>query len=146
MKTIHAAVIDEVIAKGRDHTKFTSPVVWLHQSHRIANLPLPLAAPHLGKYSIDQICAELGQGYNNPPQPNGFPDLESEWISKELLERRARYAVAACRAAPAALDHVMEFAVRLAGADSDLVANMRAGNDPVAAAAILLCSPQFLRI
>ncbi len=74
LKTIHTAVIDEVIAKAPDNEKFATPENWLHQVHRTAGIPIPLGLPKSNaEYTINLLCEELGQGYAAAPQPNGFP-------------------------------------------------------------------------
>ena len=148
LKTIHTAVIDEVIAKAPDNEKFATPENWLHQAHRTASIPVPIGLPQSGaEYTINQVCDELGQGYAAVLQPNGYSDLKSDWISKELLERRVRYAYRiSANAPPENADYLREFAVRLAGKDSPLVAAVQ-GADPLrAVATVLLASPQFMRI
>ncbi|MEJ0012655.1 MAG: DUF1800 family protein [Bauldia sp.] len=146
LKVVHTAVIDEVIAEAPDHEKFSNPETWLHQMHRTASIAVPLTRPR-GGHTINILCDELGQGYAAAPQPNGYPDRKSDWISKELLERRARYAyLASSSIAAETVPYLHDFAIRLAGKDSDLVAAMQRATKPEAAATILLASPQFMRI
>jgi uncharacterized protein (DUF1800 family) len=146
MKTIHIAVVDEVLAKGHDTEKFTTPVTWLHMVHRTTDAPVSTTPPASGTYWIDLLLAELGQGYNTSPQPNGFSDLKNDWTSKELLERRVRYAyMTSGRTKGEMFPFLSEYAVRLAGADSDLVSAMSKAEAPLFAVTILLASPQFMR-
>ena len=148
LPTIHAAVIDEVLTKGHEYEKFSTPEIWFHQLHRTASLPVPTFLPkNSGVYWINLLFDELGQGYGSALQPNGYSDLKADWISKELLERRARYAnLAARRINEEALAYLGDFGVRLAGPDSDLVAAMKQADNPAIAATVLLASPQFMRI
>ena len=147
LKTVHTAVIDEVIAKAPDNEKFSNPETWLHQMHRTAEIALPLREPKSGGYTINIVFDELGQGYAAAPQPNGYPDRKPDWISKELLERRARYAyLASSSIAEEKITYLRDFAIRLAGKDSDLVAAMQRATKPEAVATILFASPQFMRI
>jgi uncharacterized protein (DUF1800 family) len=149
LQTIHAAVVDEVIAKGRDNRKFTTPENWLFQVHRLTSVPLPRAEPWSGNYWIDLLYKELGQSFSDCPQPNGWSDLESDWVSRELLVRRARYSFqvgARVDSSPESLADLVAYAGRLAGQDSALVSQFQLAATPAIAAATLLCSPDFLRI
>lgn len=146
---IHTAVIEEVIAKGRDSRKFTTPENWLFQAHHLTGVDLPNSPPWQSGVWVDLLCKELGQSFSDCPQPNGWSDLEKDWLSKELLVRRARYSFSVgikSGADQTTLEGFTDFAQRLAGADSDLVAQMRQAPTPAIAIATLLSSPDFMRI
>lgn len=145
--TVHTAVIDEVLTKALGTVKFSTPIQWLHHLHRTSGIPVPRASPYQGDYWISVLLEELGQGFDIPLQPNGYSDLEADWISKQLLERRVRYAgVTAFKAKPAMHEYLMDYAVRLTGEKSELVVAMQGSGVPMAATTILLSSPQFMRI
>jgi uncharacterized protein (DUF1800 family) len=144
---IHTAVIDEVIAKGPGNSKFTTPENWLLQSFRTTGVQPPLGRPAHGYAEIHWTFKELGQSYDECPQPNGWSDLRQDWISKEMLDRRIRYAyhlgqliegdVAAALA---------DYSKRLAGKKSALAKKVAKAESAAFATAYLLTSPEFLRI
>ncbi|MHA1547851.1 MAG: DUF1800 family protein, partial [Alphaproteobacteria bacterium] len=146
--TIHTAVIDETIAKAPDHTKFTTPENWLYQAHRTTGLRVPTNKPWSRTGWINAICDELGQSYNECPQPNGWSDLEADWVSKELLHRRVRYAAQISRGArnEDLSAHLVDVATRISGPDSNLVSAMQQTETVGDKVPLLLVSPQFLRI
>jgi uncharacterized protein (DUF1800 family) len=143
---IHTAVIDEVLARGREFQKFTTPEVWLLQMHRMTGTPISID-PGSREPSISFICEELGQGWDRSPQPNGWSDLGADWTSRELLERRLRYAYTAMNNADrTASKFLLECAKTMGGEGSPLheaVALYPFARDR---AMILVTSPEFLRI
>jgi uncharacterized protein (DUF1800 family) len=144
---VHGAVIDEVIAKGHDNRKFTTPENWLFQAHRLTGARVPNTKPWGGTYWIDLLYKELGQSFSDCPQPNGWSDLEADWVSKELLVRRARYGFQiGVKTSPDAFGALQAYASRLAGPTGPLLAQMQQAASPSIAVATLLCSPDFLRI
>ncbi len=146
--TIHTAVIDEVLAHAPDHPKFTTPENWLYQVHRTTGVKVPESRPWAGSYWINALCDELGQSYNECAQPNGWSDLKADWTSKELLERRVRYAfkIGSQMFDESRQAFILETAGRLSGPDSDLVKAMKAADNRTDATVILLASPDFMRI
>jgi uncharacterized protein (DUF1800 family) len=41
---------------------------------------------------LHELLSELGQAIHNCPQPNGWSLYDRDWLSKEMLDRRIRYA------------------------------------------------------
>jgi uncharacterized protein (DUF1800 family) len=145
--TIHSAVIDEVIAKALDNRKFTTPENWLIQSYRATGLGPPLVMPIWGTEEIHWTFQELGQAYDQCPQPNGWPDTKKNWISKELLDRRLRYSLHLGRRVDGEkAEYLKEYSRRLAGKESPLALMVARSETVSLATACLLSSPQFLKI
>ena len=148
--TVHTAVIDEAIAKGPDNPKFTTPQNWVYLAHRTAHVDLPLAEMW-GKNPqaiwVSALLEEMGQAYAGVPQPNGWSDLAADWLSKELINRRLRYALKLGSQAPGSVAaHLDSTAQRIAGADSDVAKAVTGATSVSDKAAILLSSPEFMRI
>ena len=148
--TVHTAVIDEVIAKGPDNPKFTTPQNWVYLAHRTAHAPLPLAemwGRDPKAIWVSALLEEMGQAYGGVPQPNGWSDLAADWLSKELINRRLRYALKIGLSTPGSIaEHLESTAQRIAGAESDLGKTVAAADSVLDKATILLSSPQFMRI
>jgi len=147
LTAIHTAVIDEVLAKAPTNSKFTTPENWLLQSFVATGVQPPLGKPEWGREEIHWTFKELGQSYDECPQPNGWSDLKQDWISKEMLDRRVRYAYH--------LGHQIEgqdaaalkdYSERLAGKGSDLATRVAQAESAALAAAYLLTSPNFLKM
>jgi uncharacterized protein (DUF1800 family) len=150
MVTIHTAVIDEVIKKAPDNSKFLNPETWLYQAHRTTGVGVPETAiwdyGDDSKYWVNAVVEELGQPYGEPLQPNGWSDLQADWISNVLMERRVRYAFQLGKQVkdPAVVDFLRDFATRLSGANSALDVAMK-DSQRIEAVVVLLSSPEFLR-
>ena len=95
---IHEAVIREAYRYAPHYKKFFMPETWFLQIARIGGLSWPPTEREM-KYNFDSkptaaqrrpenILRELGHNPFRPTQPNGFPDMEREWLSPELLIRR----------------------------------------------------------
>ncbi len=153
MIAIHTAVIDEVLRKGPENPKFLNPETWLYQAHRMTGVDVPETpiwsyGDDNSTYWISAVVEELGQPYGEPLQPNGWSDLEADWISNVLVERRLRYALQMGKKVKdkaATMSHLTDVANRLAGPDSPLAASMKAGGDSAETLAVFLASPEFLR-
>ena len=146
---IHTAVIDEVLAKGHDTAKFTTPQNWLIQSLRVTGAEVPTSTPYpgTGHFWIDGLLEELGQSYNKCPQPNGWSDLKADWISKEMLDRRLRLSyILGSQLMGLKADFIVSYAERLAGKESDLAQMVARAPSIREATTLLLCSPQFLNV
>jgi uncharacterized protein (DUF1800 family) len=95
---IHKAVLDAAWKYGGSEKKFMSPETWLMQVARMTGADWP-GDPKIFEYDfkshldykqkkITKILAELGHLPFRAKQPNGFPDIASEWLSQEYLVRR----------------------------------------------------------
>ena len=143
---VHTAVIDEVLARGREFQKFTTPEVWLLQMHRMIGAPISID-PGSREPSINFICEELGHGWDRCAQPNGWSDLGADWTSRELLERRLRYAYTAVNKSDRkSRQFILDCAKSMAGDDSPLSKAVAIYSSAPDRAMLLVTSPEFLRI
>ena len=81
---------------GATARKFQLPETWLWTIYRVTGAELPVAVPsrELKGERLHDILTELGQSVHFCPQPNGWSLQSHDWISKEMLDRRVRYAFA----------------------------------------------------
>lgn len=93
LPTVHQAVIEACWAHTGKTRKFVSPETWLLQVLTVCGMEPPRTIP-LTKttpgHKTPYILGDLGQELPRCPQPNGWPILSSDWISKEMLDRRLR--------------------------------------------------------
>lgn len=143
---VHSAVVEEVLARAQTYPKMTTPENWLLQAYRTTGAPVPLAPPSGGE-AILFVFKEIGQSLDECPQPNGFPDRMADWLSKEMLDRRVRQAYRiGATATDVSADSLADYAVRLAGNAAPLVQLIRRAESRAEAVALLLASPQFLKM
>ena len=143
----HSAVVEEVLAKAESHSKMLTPENWLIQCYRMTGAPVPLNIQYEGKESVVDVFKELGQTFDECPQPNGYSDLKADWLSKEMLDRRVRQAYRIGQSSRGLSAQALgDYAARLAGEDSPLVALVRRAESVPDAVALLLASPQFLKM
>ncbi|MEJ0013607.1 MAG: DUF1800 family protein [Bauldia sp.] len=149
MIALHSAVVEEVLAYATQYSKMTTPQNWLVQAYRATGVRVPIGKIERGGdvESLPLIYKEIGQPLNESAQPNGFSDLKADWLSKEMLDRRTRQAY---RIGSVAFDLTVEalgaYAERLAGTDSSLARMVKRAESRPIAVAVLLASPQFLKI
>ncbi|MGB1964913.1 MAG: DUF1800 family protein [Candidatus Puniceispirillales bacterium] len=98
LPSIHKALV-EVIYEFTDHElKFQNPEIWLLQIIKMTDANWPPQAEAM-KYNFktklsylkrrpENMMREIGHMPYRPIQPNGFSDMEEDWISPELLIRR----------------------------------------------------------
>ena len=98
LPTIHKALLKVVYDHADNQAKFQNPEIWMLQMVHMVGGSWPLQADEM-KYNFKikpnnhqrKPCffmKEIGYEPYRPIQPNGFSDLESDWISPELLIRR----------------------------------------------------------
>jgi uncharacterized protein (DUF1800 family) len=94
LPSLHKAVVAEVALAGAASRKFLLPECWLWSIYRVAGAELPVVPPlrELRGERLHDILTELGQPVHYCPQPNGWSLQSRDWISKEMLDRRVRYA------------------------------------------------------
>lgn len=96
---IHSAVLDMAYEHAGTYQKFQQPENWLLQIAKMSGAPWPSTASTMSSYTFKRApgkeltitrdyLAELGQRPYQPPQPDGYSDTESNWISPEYLIRR----------------------------------------------------------
>ena len=147
MVAVHSAVVEEVLTYATQYSKMTTPENWLVQSYRVTGAEVPLFPPSGGLESIQWVYKEMGQALEQCPQPNGYSELMADWLSRAMVDRRVRQAYRMGQAAGAlSVDTLGDYAARLAGADAPLVTMIRHAESRPIAVALLLTSPQFLKI
>lgn len=94
LPTVHKAVIAEVALAGTASRKFSNPETWFWTLYRLTGTALPVVLPTKGAKGErpHELLAELGQAVHECPQPNGWSLFDRDWLSKEMLDRRVRYA------------------------------------------------------
>lgn len=94
LPTVHKSVIAEAAAAGPVLRKFSNPETWLWTIYRVTGAALPVVLPlkDIKGERLHELLAELGQAIHNCPQPNGWSLYDRDWLSKEMLDRRIRYA------------------------------------------------------
>jgi len=145
---VHQAVIDEVVAAGSSYKKFTAPELWFWQVYRAAKLMPPLFSQGFTNILyLDDVLLELGQLHSRAPQPNGWSDLDSEWITPEYLDRRIRYSQkVAWSLSRDEKFNPKEYVARLPRIDEDTINSVRRSESYKTACNILFCSRQFLEV
>ena len=95
---IHKALLKVVYDHSDKEEKFQNPETWMLQMVNMVGANWPLQADEM-KYNFRIkpnnhqrrprfFMKEIGYEPYRPIQPNGFSDMESDWISPELLIRR----------------------------------------------------------
>lgn len=145
--SIHSAVVDEVLKISFESSKVMTPENWLFQSYRLTGAPVPLSMPFEDKEAVLDVLREMGQSFDECPQPNGYSDLRADWLSKEMLDRRVRQAYRIGQSAHGLNSEALgDYAARLAGGDSTLVPLVRRAESVPEAVALLLAAPKFLKM
>lgn len=157
LPTVHEAVVRVAWQTMGQTRKFASPEAWFLQLHRCIGAELPRSLPLPGEPGLKTfwLLADLGQALPRCPQPNGWPIASSDWLSRELLDRRVRLAQllaqGVVRSSGATAADRIEAAVRrheAAPAEGSggwaLAAKALIERDPVRALALLWLSPEFL--
>lgn len=154
LPTVHEALLRAAWLTLGHTRKFASPEAWFLQLHRASGAELPRALPLPGEPGLKTfwVLADLGQPLPRCPQPNGWPIRSSEWLSRELLDRRVRLAQllaqAVVRSAGATARERVAELVAAAGAGLGegraLAEQALAQRDPARALALVWLSPEFL--
>ena len=95
---IHKALLKVIFDHCDKEEKFQNPEIWMLQMVHMVGGSWPLQADEM-KYNFKIkpnnhqrrprfFMKEIGYEPYRPIQPNGFSDLESDWVSPELLIRR----------------------------------------------------------
>ena len=95
---IHKATMETVFHYGLSHRKFSMPELWLLQNAKILDLNYLYkypkgfefngSNPNRSQKLVKDILWEIGHPIYRAKQPNGYIDLEDEWLSPELIIRR----------------------------------------------------------
>ena len=82
LPSIHKTLLEVVYEHCKNTSKLNNPELWLIQT-------LNLYGSNGLEFSrVSNILEELGQSPFRPLQPNGWSDLEEDWVSPEFLIRR----------------------------------------------------------
>ena len=98
LPTIHKALLKVIYDYADKKAKFQNPEIWMLQMVHMVGGYWPLHADEM-KYNFKIkpnnhqrkprfFMKEIGYEPYRPIQPNGYSDMESDWISPELLIRR----------------------------------------------------------
>jgi uncharacterized protein (DUF1800 family) len=98
LPTIHKALLKVVYDHADKEEKFQNPEIWMLQMVHMVGGRWPLQAdemeynfkmkPNRHQRRPKYFMREIGYEPYRPIQPNGYSDMESDWISPELLIRR----------------------------------------------------------
>jgi uncharacterized protein (DUF1800 family) len=96
---------------------------------------------------LQRVLANLGQVVYNPPGPNGWPDIEGEWLGADAVWKRFLWAGEAAGGAASGAPSPVAVAHELLGAavsPATLQAIERA-ESPTQGLTLLLASAEFQR-
>lgn len=153
LPSVHRAVIEMCWTHIATTRKFSSPETWLLQTFTLTGLDLPRAIPldDRGGIKTHYLLGDLGQPIPRCPQPNGWPIRSADWISKEQLDRRVRYAGVLANELmrqpdrmAATLETMSARHLPAGGPESDLVRAALARQDLRTAHTLLHVSPSLL--
>ena len=127
LPTVHKAVIAEAAAAGPVLRKFSNPETWLWTIYRVTGAPLPIVLPLKDTKGerLHELLSELGQAIHNCPQPNGWSLYDRDWLSKEMLDRRIRYAFQFASRLVSQGDQLNEVVVRQHGEQSAIFKTLK---------------------
>lgn len=94
LPAVHGAVVEAAARHLAGTRKLANPETWYWQLFSMTSQPLPTAPP-LPNTPGEKLLAtleELGQAIPRCPQPDGWPIRSQAWLSREMLDRRIRYA------------------------------------------------------
>lgn len=156
LSPVYLGLLDILEALEHRSDKFLNPEVWVYQSLKTFNISVPNQVPTKWRFNpnrIDSVLRELGLLHGEAQQPNGWPEVEEEWLSNEYLDRRLRFGSLIGRNrsyTSAATDAVKNngFSVKdlerfgLSQHSQNVVLGSQS---PIHQIVALLCSPVFLR-
>ncbi len=95
---IHKTIMEVAFKYGSDFKKFSMPELWFLQNAKMLDLKYLYSYPKGFEFTglspnrrqrlPQEILYELGHPIYRAKQPNGYIDLEDEWLSPELIIRR----------------------------------------------------------
>lgn len=136
-----AALVDSPQAYAQPLQKFKTPQEYLVSAARA----LPGLA--IDAMRLQRTLANLGQVIYNPPGPNGWPDVEAEWLGADAVWKRFLWAgeaagSAACGVTPPA---VLAREVLGAAVSSATLQAIERAESPSQGLTLLLASAEFQR-
>jgi uncharacterized protein (DUF1800 family) len=92
LPSVHKALIEMCWSSIDSTRKFLNPETWLWQSISAMQGGVPRTTPWdpAGGVTTLTLLSNIGQAIPYTPQPNGWPIKSDGWISREMLDRRAR--------------------------------------------------------
>lgn len=150
LPALHKAVVREIARVDVRVRKFADPQTWLWTAHRVSGAKLPVVPPQRGLIGerIHVALDELGQAIHDCPQPNGWSLLSRDWISREMLDRRVRYAYSLPSRIAQPMETLPQVLARQHGTASPLTQQLQRfkseGRDAKELWAAYLTSPEFL--
>jgi uncharacterized protein (DUF1800 family) len=141
LKEVCTALIDSDEAFAPAPRKFKTPEDYVISAARA----LPAWRPDPG--TLLRIYQSMGQQPYNPPGPNGWPDLEAEWLGADAVWKRFEWAnqtaegLASATMNPGALAEDV-LGPQLSKATAQAIARAQS---PAQGLTILLASPEFQR-
>jgi uncharacterized protein (DUF1800 family) len=150
LPTLHKAVVAEVALAGAQVRKFQDPQTWLWSIFRVSGTPLRVAPPARGVPGerYHWLLGDLGQAVHQCPQPNGWSLFSRDWISREMMDRRIRFAFEFARRIPDAEARLQAVLARQHGPGSAIAQALNSarakGLDPRARWTAYITSPEML--
>lgn len=150
LPAVHKAVVAEVALAGPQARKFQDPQTWLWSIFRVSGMPLRVAPPARGVPGerYHWLLGDLGQAVHQCPQPNGWSLFSRDWISREMMDRRIRFAFEFARRIPDAEARLQAVLARQHGPGSAIAQALNStrakGLDPRARWTAYLTSPELL--
>jgi uncharacterized protein (DUF1800 family) len=134
-------LLDSAEAFAQPLQKFKTPEEYLVSAAR------GLPASGMEAANLQRSLANLGQVVYNPPGPNGWPDLEAEWLGADAVWKRLLWANDTAQRAAAAQLQPAALARQLLGAalSSATLQAIERAESPVQALTLLLASAEFQR-
>ena len=127
LPTVHKAVIAEVATAGKAARKFSNPETWLWTIYRVTGAALTVSLPRKGMKGEKphELLTELGQAIHECPQPNGWSLYDRDWLSKEMLDRRVRYAFQLAPRLVSKGDYLDQIVIRQHGEQSSIFKTLK---------------------
>jgi uncharacterized protein (DUF1800 family) len=97
LTALYLGLLDILQTLEHEQDKFLNPEVWAYQSLKTLNVGPPTGVPlvpSFGRFkikNIDSILQELGLLHGKASQPNGWAEVEDDWLSNEYLDRRVSF-------------------------------------------------------
>ncbi len=154
LPAVHEAVLEACWFTLGSTRKFASPEAWLWQCHTVSGLALPqaLPLPNTPGLKTINVLHDMGQALPRCPQPNGWPIKSVDWLSREMLDRRIRWAQMMApdmlrgpqRLSPEAVAGLVQSQLPEGSAAQASAQAALARRDAATALSLLLLSPEFL--
>jgi uncharacterized protein (DUF1800 family) len=91
---VYLGLLDILQSLEHKQDKFLNPEVWTYQTLNTLNIAVPTGVPKNRRFSpknLDHILRELGLLHGDALQPNGWAEVEEDWLSNEYLNRRISF-------------------------------------------------------